>query len=647
MSAGTTPYSDQPVHSGKLGLDDYAFLKGVEAALSLIENALDGEAWEAKARAAHRHPYSVRDGAIWKSFVTKAGVPVDMALTTFLARIVAQVIEADGISETRFYEIEGAVNGEVRIFIIHASEFRGLAWIATHLGKGAIILPPIEDREVAAAIQLVSPEDAPVRVRYVHTGWIQHNSADYFLDAKGAVGAQGRIDGIDVAVPPQLQNYVLEDPGSPEALVMAVRASLAVTEVATLEVSVLIFVAPYQAVLDQPPDSTFFNGLTGSFKTTLTALGVQHFGRNIDHLHLTESFASTINALRELAFRAKDVLIAVDDYSRPPDHHHAADIDTKADALFRGAANRAARSRAARDGNHPPRAAIISSGTQLPVLDDVQARLTIVRISKNTVNREALSLSQETGARGLFAQSLFGFVRWLASDRQRRLDWFHQRTVELRKDFLDEEAHPRTAFAMAAKMATLELVLEYACDVGALNDAQVADWNAKFKAALIKVAQAQNLDRSIAEPAECFVHRLRDALAAGRGHITSSSGDIPPPELAPACGWKKTKDHNWIPGGPPIGWLDGVDDLYLNPAESLAVVQRLSQDMKQPLLIGERDLRQRLLEAGYLVFDEKAKNEKRARNTLTVRKVHQGVRTAFLHLDAPSVLGTDKGEGRE
>jgi hypothetical protein len=54
--------------------------------------------------------------------------------------------------------------------------------------------------------------------------------------------------------------------------------------------------------------------------------------------------------------------------------------------------------------------------------------------------------------------------------------------------------------------------------------------------------------------------------------------------------------------------------------------------MKQPLLIGERDLRQRLLEAKYLVSDAKAKNEKRSRNTLTVRKKHQGARTAFLHL---------------
>lgn len=102
-----------------------------------------------------------------------------------------------------------------------------------------------------------------------------------------------------------------------------------------------------------------------------------------------------------------------------------------------------------------------------------------------------------------------------------------------------------------------------------------------------------------------------------------------------------------MPSGPPIGWLDGVDDLYLNPGESLAVVRRLSQDMKQPLLIGMRDLHQRFLEAGYLVFDTKVKNEKRARNTLTVRKVHQGVRTAFLHPDAPTVLGTDEGEGDE
>jgi hypothetical protein len=645
VNAGPTPYEDQPLPSSKIGLDDYTYVKGPEAAIRLIERAVDSEAFERKSRSAVHHPYLARDGAIWKSMVNKDGVPMDTRLTTFIARIVGEVIEDNGLEQVRSYEIEGLVAGETSTFAIPAHEFRPLGWLATHLGKAAIILPPTEDREVAAAIQLVSPEDAPVRVRYTHTGWIRHQGVDCFLDAQGAIGADGRIEGVDVALPPQFANYVLEDPGGSEAQVEAIRASFAITKIVPFEQGVVLLVDPYQAPVEQPPDSTLLEGLSGSFKSSETALSLQHFGGKMDHLHLTESFASTLNALREVAFQGKDVLVAVDDYSRPPDHYKAAELDAKAEALFRGIGNRAARSRAARDGSlraaHPPRCAMISNGTQVPPADDVQARLTILHVRKDSIDRQALTRSQQDGARGLFAQSMFGFIRWLARNRQARLDYYHRRRLELRERFQVEDAHPRTADAMGAKMACLELVVEYACDAGAFNDIQAEEWLAKFEEALIKVAQAQTPDRSVVDPAERYVHLLRDALAAGRCHITSATGVMPPQGIASACGWK-----DLMPAGAPIGWLDGPDleDLYLNASEAQAVVQRLSQDMKQPFVIGERDLRRRLLEAGYLVFDTRAKREKGNRGTLTVRKTHQGRRLAVLHLDAKQVLGLDTDE---
>jgi hypothetical protein len=63
--------------------------------------------------------------------------------------------------------------------------------------------------------------------------------------------------------------------------------------------------------------------------------------------------------------------------------------------------------------------------------------------------------------------------------------------------------------------------------------------------------------------------------------------------------------------------------------------------MKAPFVIGERDLRHRLKEADYLIFDQQAKNAKKSRNTLTVRKVHWGGRPSVLHLNAKRVLGLD------
>lgn len=366
---------------------------------------------------------------------------------------------------------------------------------------------------------------------------------------------------------------------------------------------------------------------------------------------------STLNALREVAHTGKDVLIAFDDYSRPPDHHRAADLDEKAALLFRGNANRAGRSRAARDGSlragHKPRATTIASGTQVPPAEDVQARLTILYLNRNLIDLTALTRSQRDGREGRFAKAMFGFVQWLARDRQSRLDYYHRRLNELAEKFLDESAHPRTAPAIAAKMAVLELFVEYAAEARALNEAQAEEWQAKFKAALLDTANAQVPDRSVTEMAERFVCLLRDALVAGRCHITSASGAMPLIELAPICGWKDVKNNDGkgtgVPGGPSVGWLEGEQDwdrlhLYLNPSESFAQVQRLASDMKQPFVIGQHDLHRRLKEAHYLVFDQKAKNEKKNRNSLAVRKMHRGSRPPVLHLNAKRVLGLDDDE---
>src|SRR5262249_2744928 len=153
--------------------------------------------------------------------------------------------------------------------------------------------------------------------------------------------------------------------------------------------------------------------------------------------------------------------LAIDDYSPPDDPRQAADMAAKADALFRGAANRAARSRANRDGSlrapHPPRALVVANGTQLPRLPDIQARCTIVRVERHAINREALTRAQQDGAQGLFAQAMFGYIQWLARDYAARVARYNQRALQLREMFTEPDAHPRIALALAGKLAALEL----------------------------------------------------------------------------------------------------------------------------------------------------------------------------------------------
>jgi hypothetical protein len=275
----------------------------------------------------------------------------------------------------------------------------------------------------------------------------------------------------------------------------------------------------------------------------------------------------------------------------------------------------------------------------------------VIRVRKNAVNREALTRAQHDAAQGLFAQAEFGFIVWLARDRPKHVEWYQERTLKLRAAFQDEAAHPRTAPAMAGKMAALELAIEFACDSGAISDEQAADFLVRFETALKKLAQVQNPDYAAMQPAARFVRLLRDALASGRGHITTRSGAAPPAHLAAGCGWKgfdgqANNGGRLESSGPNIGWIDGRDweDLFLNPSESLAVVQKLARDMQQPFNIGERDLHQYLFEDDFLVWDKQARSEKESRDSLTVRKSRLGIRLPVLHLWTRKILDVEDDE---
>jgi hypothetical protein len=76
-----------------------------------------------------------------------------------------------------------------------------------------------------------------------------------------------------------------------------------------------VLAAVYRAPLGPVDFSVFLTGRTGTFKTALAAICHQHFGAAMDASRLPASFASTANALEEICFCAKDVLVVVDDFA--------------------------------------------------------------------------------------------------------------------------------------------------------------------------------------------------------------------------------------------------------------------------------------------------------------------------------------------
>jgi hypothetical protein len=126
-------------------------------------------------------------------------------LTNFIARIVKQIVQDDGATQQRLYEIEAhipAINrlsetDEVEIrdrktIIVPADKFEGMGWVHTQLGSAYQILPPgAKQREATAkAIQTTSYMGHVVleEITYKHLGWRFIDNAWVYLHGGGALG---------------------------------------------------------------------------------------------------------------------------------------------------------------------------------------------------------------------------------------------------------------------------------------------------------------------------------------------------------------------------------------------------------------------------------------------------------------------------
>lgn len=188
-----------------------------------------------------------------------------------------------------------------------------MRWPVEHLGASAVVYPNCADH-ARAAVQILSPDPVEEHV-FLHTGWRAIDGEYLFLHGGGALGRNGAVSGVKVVLSGALGRYRLPEPLDGAELVAAVRTSLGLITVGPPALTIPILAATYRAPLGSCDFSVHLAGPTGAGKSELAALAQQHFGKEFDARHLPGSWSSTGNALEGLAFAAKDVLLAVDDFA--------------------------------------------------------------------------------------------------------------------------------------------------------------------------------------------------------------------------------------------------------------------------------------------------------------------------------------------
>ena len=314
--------------------------------------------------------------------------------------------EDDGAEVRRRFDIAATLHGRSHHVSVPASQFADMGWPVELLGAGAIVYPGFGLKDHArAAVQLLSGA-IPERSVLTHTGWRKVDDGWVFLHAGGAIGPIGTVVEIIVDLPSDLARFALPTPPTGDPLREAVRASLALLDVAPDQVTVPCLAAIYRAVLGDIDFTLHLAGPTGAGKTELAALAQQHFGPTMDSRHLPASWLSTGNALEGLAFQAKDVLLVVDDFAPTGTSSDVQRYHKEADRLFRGQGNQAGRGRMRPDGSlrpaKPPRGLILSTGEDIPRGQSLRARGLFLELGPNDLDWQRLSkVSAGCGQRAL------------------------------------------------------------------------------------------------------------------------------------------------------------------------------------------------------------------------------------------------------
>lgn len=278
----------------------------------------------------------------------------------------------------------------------------------------------------------------------------------------------------------------------------------------------------------------------------------------------------------------------------------------------------------------------MSTGEDVPRGESLRARMLVLELSPGSLDWERLSGAQKDAARGLYAQAMAGFVKWLAARYDAVQAGLKDETSELRQQACQSAAHRRTPDIVANLAVGLRYYLAFAQEAGALTAGEAdALWERGWQA-LGQAAALQSGHQAAEEPTRRFLELLAAAIASGRAHVAGPDGG--PPDEPQAWGWRHvvvgTGDNEreeWRPQGHLVGWVD-AEDLYLEPQASYAEAQALAREAGDTLAVSPRTLHKRLDERRLLA----SKDEGRER--LTVRQTLGERRRAVLHIHTGSLV---------
>ncbi len=448
------------------------------------------------------------------------------------------------------------------------------------------------------------------------------------------------MTNIEVELEHGFENYHLPEPSTPEEIVEAVRFSWHFLDTAPMRITAPLLAAAYAAPLSEivVPDFTIWlYGGTGSFKSTICAVVLSHFG-DFSEFSLPLSFESTSNALERSLFLAKDVMTVVDDWRPGVTQADSGDMDRKCQRVLRAVGNRQGRGRMTERTtlreSYPPRGMVVVTAEALPegpAFQSAAARAISINLSWEDVDLEKLSKMQEH--KEMLSLAMAGYIQHLASryDELARELPDHRKLLRERKlRPLLEGAHPRTPSNAVVLVIGLQQLRDYSISIGAMDETEAYKKYREARDGIVEAAKAHSEATSGGDPASRFIDTMRSLFESSRIYVKNRETEEEPPDCQ-RLGWEKwgaddSEKGYYSPYNAAdfVGWAD-EEYLYLDKDAAYAVVSRFAQRGGLPFGIKPRALWDALARSKMSIVDAgrtdtTAKIRKKSKRVVQIRR---------------------------
>jgi len=531
--------------------------------------------------------YSIRQGKIYVTQQTRDG-ELEIPITNFTAHASAEVLIDDGTEAVLNQVFEGELDTGEKLPQVHvpAAKSQTLGWIGEQWGFKAIIRAGASSRDsVREVIQRVSLANGlPRRTIYSHTGWRQIDGEWRYLMPTGAVGE----NGVQVELDQAYRRYSL--PRRPVDQVEAVKASLRFLDISehrlTLPMLAFCYLAPLQSIL-RPAFTLWLRASTGSYKSTATALLMNHFG-NFAYNTPPLTWESTARGIERYLFDLKDCLAWIDDFNPKQTDRETAKQYEKAETVLRSLGNVQGRTRMRADTRlqttYTPRSLLISTGEMYPMGQSLLARIFPIDFAKGDVSLGDLSMAQAEA--DLYGHAMVAYCLWLSKHYSEYEKQLPERFNELRAELASMKGHARIPAAVASLTIATDVLADFIVDIGARSEAEAWELRAEARGTFSSLGSEHSTRIYEQNSIDQFIDVLDTLLSQNKAVFMAKGTDEHPPF-----------------GQDLMGWYDN-DYIYLDPTAAYNRVARWMRDEGRALGINTQGLRQGLVEYGYAEASE-------------------------------------------